>query len=193
MLMKLAVSNNRRFLIHEDGTPFFYLGDTAWEMFHRLNREEADIYLRNRAEKKYTVIQAVVLAEFDGLNTPNAYVQTPLHSNDPTRPNEIYFRHVDWIVDRAAELGIWMGMLPTWGDKWNAKWGKGPVIFTPQNAAVYGEFLGHRYRDKPIIWIMGGDRPVESEEQRSIMNSMAGGIKRGDNGQHLMTFHPCGR
>jgi hypothetical protein len=193
MLMKLAVSNNRRFLIHEDGTPFFYLGDTAWELFHRLNREEADIYLRNRAEKKYTVIQAVVLAEFDGLNTPNAYVQTPLHSNDPTRPNEIYFRHVDWIVDRAAGLGIWTGMLPTWGDKWNTKWGKGPVIFTPQNAAVYGEFLGHRYRDKPIIWIMGGDRPVESEEQRSIMNAMAGGIKRGDNGQHLMTFHPSGR
>ncbi len=193
MLMKLTVSNNRRFLIHEDGTPFFYLGDTAWELFHRLNCEEADIYLRNRAEKKFTVIQAVVLAEFDGLNTPNAYAQTPLHSNDPTRPNEIYFKHIDWMVDRAAELGIWMGMLPTWGDKWNTKWGKGPVIFTPENAAVYGEFLGSRYRSKPIIWIMGGDRPVESDEQRSIMNAMAHGIKQGDGGQHLMTFHPSGR
>ena len=37
---KLQVSANKRFLQHADGTPFFYLGDTAWELFHRLNREE---------------------------------------------------------------------------------------------------------------------------------------------------------
>ncbi len=48
---KLNVSDNKRFLVHEDGTPFFWLGDTAWELFHRLNREEADRYLSNRAEK----------------------------------------------------------------------------------------------------------------------------------------------
>ena len=30
---KLKVSENHRFLQHEDGTPFFYLGDTAWELF----------------------------------------------------------------------------------------------------------------------------------------------------------------
>ena len=37
----LKVSENRRFLVGVDGSPFFYLGDTAWELFHRLNREEA--------------------------------------------------------------------------------------------------------------------------------------------------------
>src|ERR687884_1803920 len=64
----LRVSGNRRFWVHADGTPFFYLGDTAWEMFHRLTREEADRYLENRRQKGFTVIQAVVLAELDGLN-----------------------------------------------------------------------------------------------------------------------------
>ena len=49
---------------------FFWLGDTAWELFHRLNREEADKYLKNRAEG-FTVIQAVAMAEFDGLTEPN--------------------------------------------------------------------------------------------------------------------------
>ena len=33
--MRLKVSENQRFLVHEDGTPFFYLGDTAWELLHR--------------------------------------------------------------------------------------------------------------------------------------------------------------
>lgn len=53
---RLKVSENKHFLVREDGAPFFYLGDTAWELFHRLNREEADRYLADRAAKRFTVI-----------------------------------------------------------------------------------------------------------------------------------------
>jgi hypothetical protein len=181
-----------RYLVTERGEPFFYLGDTAWELFHRLTREEADLYLKDRAAKGFTVIQAVVLAELDGLNTPNAYGDTPLHRNDPTQPNEAYFRHVDWVIDRANALGLYVGLLPTWGDKVNKKWGVGPEIFTPENARVYGEFLGKRYRDKGIVWILGGDRPVETEAHLSIWRAMAAGLRAGDDGAHLMTYHPVG-
>ena len=60
----LKVSENNRFLVHENGKPFFWLGDTSWELFHRLNREQAEIYLKRRAEQGFTVVQAVALAEF---------------------------------------------------------------------------------------------------------------------------------
>ncbi len=66
----LRISENRRFLVTDTGKPFFYLGDTAWELFHRLSREDAARYLENRAGKGFTVIQAVALAELDGLNDP---------------------------------------------------------------------------------------------------------------------------
>jgi hypothetical protein len=188
----VKISDNGRYLIDQNGAPFFYLGDTAWELFHRLNREDADEYLRDRAAKKFTVIQAVVLAEFAGLTEPNWYGSLPLDKNDPTKPVEGHFEQVDYIVNRADELGLVVGMLPTWGDKWNKKWGQGPEIFTPENAAIYGEFLGKRYRDKPIIWILGGDRPVEKEEHKSILKAMASGLKKGDGGKHLITLHPCG-
>ena len=108
----LQVTPNRRFLQYADGTPFFYLGDTAWELFHRLTLAEADRYLSNRAAKGFTVIQAVALAELGGLDTPNANGDLPLHDADPSRPNEAYFRHVDAIVARANALGLVMGMLP---------------------------------------------------------------------------------
>ena len=104
-LPRLKVSDNKRFLVTADGKPFFYLGDTAWELFHRLNRDDADLYLRDRAAKRFTVIQAVVLAEFAGLTEPNALGHLPLTNNDPTKPNEDYFRDVDWVVNRAEELG----------------------------------------------------------------------------------------
>jgi uncharacterized phage-associated protein len=191
-LPRLKVSDNRRFLVTERGEPFFWLGDTAWELFHRLNREEAEIYLKNRAERRFTVIQAVVLAELDGLNDPNPYGHTPLEQNDPTQPNEDYFKHADWIVAKANSLGLYIGMLPTWGDKWNKKWGAGPELFTPDNADAYGEWLGRRYKNAGVIWILGGDRPVENDTHREIIRRMALGLQKGDGGVHLHTFHPTG-
>src|SRR6476619_1927856 len=98
---QFSISSNKRFLL-KDGKPFFWLGDTGWELFHRLSREEADKYLKRRSEQGFTVIQAVVLAEMDGLHKPNAYGQTPLLQDDPSKPNEKYFEHVDYIIDKAA-------------------------------------------------------------------------------------------
>ncbi len=191
-LPRLKVADNKRFLVTADGQPFFWLGDTAWELFHRLDRENAERYLKNRAERRFTVVQAVVLAELDGLNDPNSYGERPLAGNDPTRPNEAYFAHVDWIVARANALGIYVGMLPTWGDKWNKRGGAGPEIFTASNAGAYGEWLGRRYRNAGIIWIVGGDRPVETAMHMDITRAMARGLRKGDEGAHLITLHPPG-
>jgi hypothetical protein len=188
----LRVASSGRTLEYEDGTPFFYLGDTAWQLFHRLDREQADRYLVNRAAKGFTVIQAVALAELGGLERPNAYGDLPLAGRDPTRPNEAYFRHVDRCVDRAAELGLVVGLLPTWGSHWKRVGRTTPPAFTVQNARAYGRFVGERYRDKPVIWILGGDQNVESDEERAVIEAMAAGLKEGDGGRHLMTYHPRG-
>jgi hypothetical protein len=190
---KLKVSDNKHFLVFEDGTPFFYLGDTGWELFHRLDKKDSEKYLENRRAKGFTVIQAVVLAELDGLDTPNAEGNKPLINNNPLTPNEKYFENVDWVIKKAEEKGICIGLLPTWGDKWNRKWGEGPQIFNPENAREYGKFLGQRYKSSPnIIWILGGDRPVELEIQRQTIAAMAEGLREGDGGAHLISFHPTG-
>jgi hypothetical protein len=188
----LAISENRRYLVHDDGAPFFYLGDTAWELLHRCTLEESERYLADRAAKQFTVIQTVVLAELDGLHVPNRNGDRPLIDDDPAQPNEAYFAHVDAVVALAASLGLHIGLLPTWGDKWNQKWGVGPEIFTPENARTFGLFLGRRYAAAPIIWIVGGDRPIESEEHRLIVRAMAEGLRAGDGGAHLITMHTWG-
>ncbi len=197
-LSQLVVSDNHRFLQTVDGKPFFWLGDTAWELFHRLNREDAIRYLDDRAKNGYTVIQTVALAELDGLNSPNAYGYRPLLDNDPTKPDvkpgpdNDYWDQVDFIVAEANKRGIYIGFLPTWGDKWIKKWGQGPEIFTPSNAAVYGQWIGERYKGAGVIWILGGDRPVETDPQKEIIRAMARGLRLGDKAKHLMTFHPTG-
>ena len=193
--MRIRVSDNHRFLQYEDGTPFFYLADTAWELFHRTTREEAAEYLETRARQGFTAVQAVMLAEFDGLHAPNAYGCLPLRDDNPETPDDSpggYWEHVDFVVRTANERGLVVGALPTWGDKWNRAWGKGPEVFTPQNARAYGRWLGSRYRDAAIIWILGGDRTVENDGHRAILEAMAAGLREGDGEAHLMTLHPNG-
>jgi len=184
----LQVSENQHYVVDENGDPFFWLGDTAWELFHRLDLEEAEHYLSVRAEQGFNLVQAVVLAEQQGLTVPNAYGDLPLIDLDPTRPNEAYFEHVDRIVKAANSRGIVVGMLPTWGDKFNKKWGAGPEVFTPQNAETFGRFLGKRYKDASIVWILGGDRIPEKEEDFAIIEAMAKGLSEGDGGKHLTTL-----
>lgn len=189
---QLKISQDQRHIVFSDGKPFFWLGDTAWELFHRLTREEADLYLQNRAEKGFSVIQAVALAELDGLQTPNAYGEKPFAGIDPSKPNEAYFEHVDYIVNKANELGMFVGLLPTWGDKFNRQWGVGPVVFNANNAYDYGKYIGKRYKNKKIIWILGGDRNPTGEGHLAIIRSMVKGIKEEVGGTQLFTYHPMG-
>jgi hypothetical protein len=195
---RLKVSENKRFLVTEQGAPFFWLGDTAWELFHRLNREEATLYLENRAKLGFNVVQAVAIAELDGHINPNSYGSLPLTDLDPARPavkdgpDNDYWDHVDFIVERANSLGITVGFLPTWGRYWHDTSKDRKPIFTRENAASYGEWLGKRYRDKGLVWIVGGDRGIDNDEQKEIVRAMAGGLRKGDGGAHLITLHPPG-
>lgn len=191
-LEKITVSTNHRFLITASGAPFFWLADTAWELFHRLNSSEAELYLETRRQQGFNVIQAVVLAELDGLHTPNANGHIPLLGDDPTRLNEYYFRHVDEIIRLAAEKGLYIGLLPTWADKVNSGlWGIGPAIFNVDNARAFGNLLGQRYRDDSnILWVLGGDRPADGYED--LWAAMADGIVEGLGYRPFFTYHPNG-
>src|SRR3989454_4468923 len=68
--LKLRINPNGRYFVDQGGKPFFYLGDTCWLLFQRPNREEVDEYLRDRAAKGFTVIQAYVLRGL-GKNHPD--------------------------------------------------------------------------------------------------------------------------
>ena len=195
---RLAVSANKRFLVTADGKPFFWLGDTAWELFHRATREEAVRYLDARAAQGYSVIQAVAIAEFDGDTVPNAYGHLPFADRDPAKlivkdgPADDYWDHVDYVVKAANERGLVVAFLPTWGRYWHERKQDGPALFTAANADAYGEWLGKRYADAAVVWVLGGDRSVATDGQKGIIRAMAAGLKHGDGGRHLTTFHPSG-
>ncbi|WP_322508035.1 glycoside hydrolase family 140 protein [Anaerolinea sp.] len=191
-MKQIGTSKNQRFLADEEEKPFFWLADTAWELFHRLSLAEITHYFEVRRRQGFNLIQAVLLAELNGLHVPNANGHIPLCGDDPARPNEFYFRFVDEVVQLAEQYDLYVGLLPTWGDKVHGGlWGIGPVIFNEGNARVYGNFLGERYRRfKNVVWILGGDRSAEGYV--AVWKSLAEGIIEGLGHKPLMTYHPMG-
>ncbi len=222
---QLEVAPNGRFLRHENnGKHFLYLADTPWSIFERLTREEVELYLKDTAARGFTVVQAVAvwslsrsgnaygdgpLGLTDGRYDPANIITTP--GNDPSDPEAYdYWDHVDFVLDTAEEHGLYVALLPTWGNYVSGTttyaFNMSSNIFTTGNARTYGEFLGKRYGSRPnIIWVLGGDRSAvyPNGDFRPIWRSMAEGVGRGVTGQRLswnqrhsawdellMTYHP---
>ncbi|PKM93510.1 MAG: hypothetical protein CVU84_15130 [Firmicutes bacterium HGW-Firmicutes-1] len=204
-LSRLKVSDNGRFLTQADSTPFFWLGDTAWELAHRLDRNEVALYLQSAADNGFNVIQFVALAELSGLTEPNSYGDLPLIDKNPTIPaitagndpkislEYDYWDHIDYIIDTADSLGIYVALLPSWASYlWENKGEEADPIFNVTNASAYGKWLGERYGEKDnIIWVLGGDRIPDSKEKLTIIRNMANGLDSGG-GTQIKTYHPWG-
>ena len=189
--MRLKVSANGHYFVDQDGKPFFYLGDTAWLLFQRLDREEVDEYLKDRADKGFTVIQAYVIRGL-GARHPDGngslLGETPLIDRDPARPNEAFFRNVDYVVTRANELGLVMGLVvaKSWHVNKHAE-----RVFDANNAYTFGKFLGQRYKNNAVVWYVGGDSVPGSDAP--IWVAMAKGLKDGSGGSQLVSCHGSGQ
>ena len=182
---RIVVSPNHRFLQYADGRPFFWSADTAWMLFEKLDRADTEKYLEDRRRKGFNVVQAVLLHD---ANTKNADGNGALVDGDPGRPNLKdggYWDHVDWVIDRAAEKGIYLAMLPAWGSL--VKSGQ----LNAGNVVRYAAFLGRRCRAKPnVFWVAGGD--IRGDQNGDVWKLLGQTLKAGDP-DHLITYHPFGR
>jgi hypothetical protein len=205
-LPRITVHPGGHYLQTATERPFFWLGDTAWELIHHTTREECSYYLHTRSMQGFTVIQTVVLSEFQGITQPSALGEKPFLENDPKRPNGKYFDRVLEIVDEAASLGLYVGLLPTWGDKLTAPWGDGPRLFRSDNledARRFASYLANRLKDRTnVLWILGGDRPPvkkaktaglpPDEDWTPVWREIAKGLEVGLGSKPLIAYHPQG-
>ena len=183
----LKVSDNKRYLCHSDGEPFFWLGDTGWLLPERLNRDEAAYYLKRTAQDGFNVVQVQVINAVPSYNAYGAMSHPygwDLASIDSVQGYG-YWDHLDYIVDQAEKEGIYIGMVCIWGGLVKAG------LMDEVQAEQYGRFLAERYGKFPnIIWIIGGD--IQGDVKPEVWERLATTIRSNDP-SHLMTFHPRGR
>jgi hypothetical protein len=188
--LKLKVSANGRYFVDQQAKPFFYLGDTCWLLFQRLNREELDEYLKDRVSKGFTVVQAYVVRGL-GKKHPDGNSSlldaTPFIDRDATRPNEEFFKNVDYVVNRANELGLVMGLVTA--KSWHVT-DHPEKVFDEKNANTFGKFLGERYKNNAVVWFPGGDSAPGKYD--AVWVAMAKGLKDGCGGSQLVCYHGQG-
>lgn len=186
---KLIVSDNGRYLQHADGTPFFWLGDTAWLLLKRTTREQALFYFADRKNKGYNVIQIMLVHDMDSVN---AYGRAPFRDLDLDQPDAeqsdeytSYWSYADEVISMAEREGMYVALVPVWGSVVQH------YSTDAGTAKRYGEWLGNRYKDRPnVIWLNGGD--IHGSDNMEVWLHLGRAIKR-TAAEQLMTFHPFGR
>lgn len=207
---KLRLSDNQRYFIKENGEPLIWLADTVWTMPQRLKWDDIDYYMRTRKSQGYTVLQIVALDPERDEEMRNPAGEKALIDDDATKPNEEYFKYLDWIIDKALEYGFYILLLPVWGqlvvgDSWGGETFEKTI--TKENAYFFGEWIGKRYQNKKhILWCLGGDRqPVhKGTSYKDVWRQMAEGLAKGVTGRDLkyneespyweellITYHTC--
>ncbi len=194
----LRVSDNKRFLVGDNGVPFIWQGDTAWTLSGRSTREEVVTYLDTRQAQGFNVVQMTAIPRIETIYPTNSYGDNPYNGdvsspittpgNDPNDPAQYdYWDHIDFIIEQALQRGIYIALLPVWSRTMSPEGSLNAGI-----AEGYGYWLGQRYATTPIIWMLGGDDEVKRDD---TWNNMARGIARGvgggtaDYSKALITYH----
>lgn len=193
-MQRLQVASDRRTLCTEDGEPFFWLGDTAWELLHHATRQEIVRYLEVRQRQGFNVVQTVFVPEIEGPFRPNAEGHLPLTSLDDPAPAEGYLDLATFLLDEAAKRGIRVALLPTWGS-WAVE-ERHPLfrskrIFHEGNAEGYARKLAEGLGDRAnLVYVLGGDRDPKAAPE--VWKAMAKGLRSVVGRGCLITYHPYG-
>ena len=188
----LRLADNRRYLIHADGTPFLWIGDTAWNGPLRSTPEEWALYLRERVRQKFTVVQWVDtqwLASPGGdLNGDLAYTGI-----EQIEVNPLFFQRLDQRVDAMTHAGLLSAPVMMWAAEWRRLEENqvDPGFSLPEDQAIlFGRYLVARWSADPVVWILPGDgdyRGAKAERWKRIGRGIFG-----DQAHAPVSLHPGG-
>ncbi|CAG0971891.1 hypothetical protein MTYP_01279 [Methylophilaceae bacterium] len=190
------VAADHRHFTHEDGTPFFWLGDTWWMgLTDRLRwPDEFSLAASNRAEKGFTVIQLVAglypdMGAFDqrGQSTAGFPWTAGFGSIRPA-----FFDEADQKILHLVRQGLVPCIVGAWGyyltwmgvDRMKAHW----------------RYLVARWGALPVVWCAAGEqtmpwylsenKPAETAQLRQGWTEVIRYIREIDGFHRLLTTHP---
>jgi hypothetical protein len=188
----LKVGATSRYLVDQNGKPFFLVGDAAWSLIAQLSDAQADTYLTARQQLGFSLVMVSLIEHKFATNAPaDFYNLQPFTTGATfTTPNEAYFAHVDHIVQSAAQKGIVVLLAPAYvgyqcGDE---GWCAELTAATNADLTAWGQYVGNRYKNySNIVWLIGGDTDPNATVT-SRLQAMVTGIQQVDP-NHIFTAH----
>lgn len=154
---RVKIAEGGRHLAHEDGTPFFYLADTAWNGPLLSTQADWAAYLADRAAKGFTAIQFILMAPWGAAYT-DAEGRTAFNLDDPSQIDEAFFHRMDARVDAINAAGLLAVPVLAWAAKFGDSARHNPGVALPERALQnLIRYQVNRYASRHVLWLLAGD------------------------------------
>lgn len=178
------LSDNRRYFVHADGTPFFWLSDTAWNGVLRSKEDDWSRYLRTRRQQGFTAVQFVSTQWRACSKDPRG--ETAFTGTERIHLHPQFFQRLDPKVTAINKQGLVAAPVILW-----AFGQKDPgQALSEADAIRVARYLVARWGAYSVVWILGGDGNYGGE--RSERWKRIGNAVFGKGHDRLVTMHPRG-
>jgi hypothetical protein len=190
----LKIHPSGRGFCHWDGTPFFWLADTAWSVSAAAEMDEWREYLATRSVQGFNLVQINSLPQHDS-SVKNYRLPFIIESDvwDLDRPQPEYFQVLDSYLVQAMHAGILPALVVLWFDyvpETNLWWPLAKkAVFTVEQAARYARYLTARTAAYGTVYIISGDTDFETPASMAVYDAAALMVRQTNPYATLITAH----
>lgn len=151
----ITIASDQRHFAHEDGKPFFWLGDTWWMgLCNRLSDQAFNELAAQRAAMGFNVVQIVAglfpdMPAFDARSKNNGGFAWSRHFN---QLNPDFFNEADKRIQSLVEHGITPCILGSWG--YYLEW------MGVEKMQQHWRHLIARWGALPVVWVSSGEQTM---------------------------------
>ncbi len=175
----VRVALNGRHLTHADGTPFFWLGDTAWNGALLSTDAEWSQYIKERVRQKFTAVQFVA-TQFRAAPAGDRDHQLAFTGADKIVLNPAFFQRLDAKFDALNQAGLLAVPVMLWAINGGGNPQVNPGVALPDDQAVLlARYMVARWGAHDVAWILPGDgdyRGAKATRWRNIGFTVFGDI-----------------
>ncbi|HBC88799.1 MAG TPA: hypothetical protein DCZ94_17795 [Lentisphaeria bacterium] len=192
----LRVADSKRTFEHEDGTPFFWLGDTWWLALSKRMSWPTDFkqLTADRVRKGFSVIQIVagIYPDMDSFDKRGENEAGFPWEKNYSRINPAYFDKADQRIGWLVQQGLVPCIVGCWG-YYLAKLGT-------EKLKKHWRYLIARWSAYPVVWCAAGeaempyylskDKDADRKTQHEGWTELVKYIRNTDPVKHMVTIHP---
>lgn len=146
----------------QDGSPFWFLGDTAWALYadnaaEHQSRKTALEYVDVRAAQGFNVLHSMLMTESGWSNQGGP----PFDDIGVEKMNPKYWQDVDLRLAHVNRAGMIAGLALAWGNKGRGEkyaWNRFP---SDQSRQRYARYIAARYSAFDVYFIVAGEWHAE--------------------------------
>jgi hypothetical protein len=187
----LRIADSHTHLCHLDGTPFFWMADTAWNGPLMSSQRDWEFYLNTRHTQGFNTIQWVT-TQWIGSPNGNSAGEMAFWGNETIEINPVVFQKLDQKLNAINNSGFLAAPVLLWA----AEWGDpevmkiNPGLTLPEDQAILlARYMLARWGAHFVVWILNGDG-VYSGEKVNRWKRIGQSVF--ENNRTPVTMHPCG-